>query len=409
MSTDHPTRDTDRFTLENLFFSRTDARGVIQAANSVFVHVSGHAWSALNGAPHKIVRHPDMPSGVFHLMWEEIAAGRSIGSYVKNLATDHTHYWVFAVVLPLEDGYLSMRLKPSSALFEKVRPLYAALRAEELSGRLNPEQSHAALLDKLKELGFTSYASFMSIALAQELEARSDTLRRRFDPALQAMGGLSEAVKDMGIYGDKVDQIFHSTALIPNNLSIQARSLEGANGPISVISNNHQVMAHSLGNILTRFRNAVREGATHTGMARFNAGARVLIQEVVDQFRSNAAVNGVDVSVEADRLSALRADCMQREHISVVKVMEAASVYRGMSTDMRRVMSGLEMSRVMCKIEQSKYASNVDGLNEIVERLHRAERQLSQVINDIESSVFVIEDRTSRLMPGRAGYAGRAA
>ncbi len=402
MSNDHPTRDTDRFNLEDLFFSRTDKRGVIQAANSVFVHVSGFDWSDLEGAPHKIVRHPDMPSGVFHLMWQEIAAGRPIGAYVKNLATDHTHYWVFAVVLPLDDGYLSLRLKPSSDLFAEVGDLYAALRDEENAGRVTPEQSQDLLLQKLRDMGYSDYETFMSYALSEELGARATGMRRRVDHGLQAMRGLAEAVHNMHRYGDMVDTIFHSTALIPNNLSIQARSLEGANGPISVISTNHQVMAQSLGDILRRFRTAVVDGVAHTGLARFNAGVRVLTQDVATQFRNNPAVAGLDSDAEARRLATLITDCQIRETASVSKVMGAVAAYRGMSTDMRRVMSGLEMSRVMCKIEQSKYAKNVDGLNEIVGRLHRAERQLSEVIDSIETSISVIEDRTNRLMPVRA-------
>lgn len=402
MSNDHPTRETDRFKSEDLFFSRTDPRGVIQAANSVFVHVSGYEWSALDGAPHKIVRHPDMPAGVFHLMWQEIAAGRPFGGYVKNLATDHTHYWVFAVVLPLDDGYLSMRLKPGSDIFAQINDLYAALLAEEQAGRTTPEQSGDLLLQKLREMGHPDYESFMSTALAAEIATRGTGLQRRVDHGLQSMCELAEAVEKMHRYGDMVDTIFHSTALIPNNLSIQARSLEGANGPISVISNNHQLMAQSLGDILRRFRTAVEDGVSHTVMARFNAAVRVLTQEMTAQFRNNPPVAGLDSDVEARRLAALSTECQIRENASVSKVMGAAAVYRGMSTDMRRVMSGLEMSRVMCKIEQSKYAKNVDGLNEIVGRLHRAERQLSEVIDAIETSVGAIEDRTNRLMPGRA-------
>ena len=350
MSNDHPTRETDRFNLEDLFFSRTDPRGVIQAANSVFVHVSGFDWSDLEGAPHRIVRHPDMPSGVFHLMWQEIAAGRPIGAY----------------------------------------------------GRVTPEQSQDLLLQKLRDMGYPDYDTFMSYALSEELGARATGMRRRVDHGLQAMRGLAEAVHNMHRYGDMVDTIFHSTALIPNNLSIQARSLEGANGPISVISTNHQVMAQSLGDILRRFRTAVVDGVAHTGLARFNAGVRVLTQDVATQFRNNPAVAGLDSDAEARRLATLITDCQIRETASVSKVMRAVAAYRGMSTDMRRVMSGLEMSRVMCKIEQSKYAKNVDGLNEIVGRLHRAERQLSEVIDSIETSISVIEDRTNRLMPVRA-------
>lgn len=340
--------------------------------------------------------------GVFHLMWQELAAGRPFAYYVKNLATDHTHYWVFAVVLPLDDGYLSMRLKPGSEIFAQIHDLYAALRTEEQAGRTTPEQSADLLLQKLREMGHADYPSFMSTALAAEIAARGAGLQRRVDHCLQSMCELAEAVEKMHRYGDMVDTIFHSTASIPNNLSIQARSLEGANGPISVISNNHQLMAQSLGDILRRFRTAVEDGVSHTVMARFNAAVRLLTQEMAAQFSSNPPVAGLDSDAEAKRLAALSTECQIRENASVSKVMGAAAVYRGMSTDMRRVMSGLEMSRVMCKIEQSKYAKNVDGLNEIVGRLHRAERQLSEVIDAIETSVGAIEDRTNRLMPGQA-------
>lgn len=402
MSAEPVTRETDRFKLEDLFFSRTDPRGVIQAANDVFVEVSGHDWSALNGAPHKIVRHTDMPSGVFHLVWQELGAGRPVGAFVKNRTLDHGHYWVFSVMLPLEDGYVSMRLKPSSDMLDQIEDLYSELRTEERERGVTPEQSHALLLQKLRDFGYADYPAFMSIALAKELESRAGGLRQRFDPALQEMCGLADAVLKMRRYGDMIDTIFHSTALIPNNLSIQARSLEGANGPISVISTNHQVMAQSLGDILSRFRKAVDDGVAHTALARFNAGVRVLTHEVATQFRNQPEMEGIDPKVEARRLAAVATDAKLREHASVGRVMSAAAVYRGMSTDMRRVMSGLEMSRVMCKIEQSKYASNIDGLNEIVGRLHRAERQLSEVIDSIETGVCFIEDRTNRLTLGRA-------
>ena len=48
------------FGVEEVFFSRTDPRGVIQAGNEVFRRVADFEWSELIGAPHKVVRHSDM-------------------------------------------------------------------------------------------------------------------------------------------------------------------------------------------------------------------------------------------------------------------------------------------------------------------------------------------------------------
>ena len=62
--------------VDELFFSTTDARGVISQANSVFVRLSRYRRDQLVGAPHNLIRHPDMPGGAFFLMWEALQAGQ---------------------------------------------------------------------------------------------------------------------------------------------------------------------------------------------------------------------------------------------------------------------------------------------------------------------------------------------
>ena len=55
------TDEVSEFKIEDLFFSRTDRRGVIQAGNEIFYKVAKYEYAELLGAPHKVVRHPDMP------------------------------------------------------------------------------------------------------------------------------------------------------------------------------------------------------------------------------------------------------------------------------------------------------------------------------------------------------------
>lgn len=45
------------FHLDEIFFSRTDKRGTIQAWNSVFERVADFPPERLQGAPHRIIRH----------------------------------------------------------------------------------------------------------------------------------------------------------------------------------------------------------------------------------------------------------------------------------------------------------------------------------------------------------------
>ena len=120
-----------RLRLDELFFSTTDRKGIIRSGNQVFARISGYPREALIGQPHNMVRHPDMPRAVFRLLWEQLQAGNAISAYVKNRAADGSPYWVLATVDQAADGYVSVRMSPSSPLFEAARAVYTDVLAVE--------------------------------------------------------------------------------------------------------------------------------------------------------------------------------------------------------------------------------------------------------------------------------------
>ena len=132
-----PTGRAARFDEHELIVSKTDPKGRITYANAVFQRVSGYAEAELLGAPHNIIRHPEMPAAVFKLLWDRLGAGHEVFAYVLNLARNGDHYWVFAHVTPTYDargglaGYHSNRRVPYADALEKVVPLYAEMRAVE--------------------------------------------------------------------------------------------------------------------------------------------------------------------------------------------------------------------------------------------------------------------------------------
>ena len=132
-----PTGRESPFGEEELIVSKTDLKGRITYANDVFLRVAQFPLNEVIGAPHSLIRHPDMPRCVFKLLWDTIQAKKEIFAYVLNMAHNGDHYWVFAHVTPTFDaqrnivGYHSNRRKPTPAQVEKVKPLYAALLAEE--------------------------------------------------------------------------------------------------------------------------------------------------------------------------------------------------------------------------------------------------------------------------------------
>ncbi len=116
----------------HLIVSRTDPNGFITHLNESFIEMSGHAREALIGAPHYILKHPDMPSAAFKDLWDTVQAGNKWNGYVKNLRKDGGFYWVYATVIPNIRkgevvGYTSVRRKPSRKKVEECIVLYPTM------------------------------------------------------------------------------------------------------------------------------------------------------------------------------------------------------------------------------------------------------------------------------------------
>lgn len=123
----------------DIIVSKTDVKGRIRYANRTFYAISGFSERELDGEPHSIIRHPDMPRAVFKLLWERVLGGVEVFAYVKNMTKTGDHYWVFAHVTPsfdsggAIDGFHSNRRVPRRAALDAIQPLYDRLARVEAS------------------------------------------------------------------------------------------------------------------------------------------------------------------------------------------------------------------------------------------------------------------------------------
>jgi len=113
--------------------STTDLEGTITYANPDFVAISGFDEAELLGAPHNLVRHPDMPVEAFVDLWQTLQTSRSWMGIVKNRCKNGDHYWVSAFATPVSrDGkvveYQSVRTRAQPEQIRAAEVLYAALR-----------------------------------------------------------------------------------------------------------------------------------------------------------------------------------------------------------------------------------------------------------------------------------------
>jgi len=160
-----PTNNERTFSEDEIIVSKTDLSGHITYANRVFLDVALYRESEVLGAPHSMVRHPDMPRSVFKLLWDTIQEKHEIFAYVKNMAKNGDFYWVFAHVTPSfsatgeVSGFHSNRRLPRRDAVEKVDGLYRELLAEE-NKHGDRKQGMNAGFDKLVALLNDSGATY---------------------------------------------------------------------------------------------------------------------------------------------------------------------------------------------------------------------------------------------------------
>jgi len=153
-----PTQREVTFRPDEIIVSKTDLKGRITYANRTFSEVAGYSRAELMGAPHSIIRHPDMPRAVFKLLWDRLGEEHEVFAYVKNMTRHGDFYWVFAHVTPSYDdehrvvGYHSNRRVPDRRVIAEVmEPVYGEL--------LRIEASHANAKDGLR----ASFARLLDI------------------------------------------------------------------------------------------------------------------------------------------------------------------------------------------------------------------------------------------------------
>ena len=116
-------------TPQMLLVSETDEKGIIRYANEEFCKMAGYEVDELEGKPHSIIRHSDMPKAAFKGLWDTIRSGKTWKGFVKNRSKNGDHYWVFATVFPYtnskgQKGYISVRKMATTQETKKYDEIY---------------------------------------------------------------------------------------------------------------------------------------------------------------------------------------------------------------------------------------------------------------------------------------------
>lgn len=133
--------------------SKTDVNGIITFVNSEFCKISGYTKEELIGKNHNIVRHPEVPSEKFELLWQSISQKHVYKDTVKNLAKDGSTFYVNTTIIPILDEnkniieYVAIRYDVTKEVKLKEELLKKEAEYEELNKSLEKR-----VLEQTKEL-----------------------------------------------------------------------------------------------------------------------------------------------------------------------------------------------------------------------------------------------------------------
>lgn len=436
-----PKNQERNFGMEEMFFSRTDAKGLIEAGNDVFVRISGYSREELIGAPHNVIRHPDMPKCVFRLFWEMLKAGRPIAAYVKNMANDGTYYWVMAIAIPVQTGYVSVRIKPSSALFARAQELYRAALAAEKNGGM--DEGAAVLMKGLQDSGFSDYEAFMTEALCVELKARDQFLGAQtgagedgeagFDPLQTATKKIAAAAeRGAAVYQQiflRLDDFKHASEVfraesstllsefrdlrhLSTNMTISAARFGREAETLSVVSTRFQALTEEIERHLKSFLQASEEIRRSLGRSSLNIAALKSQVDMVAYFVRESlhkTANGSASIAEAFTDVAENQPAFQELSArSLVELQGAlqqlnASV-RGFSKSIEEIstfVNGLALIRLVGNVESSRteglrsgFGNQLNSMREFTLKLREAAGRLADSKEALFTAISFVQENS---------------
>jgi PAS domain S-box-containing protein len=144
--------------------SKTDSLGNIEYCNSYFCEITGYHEEELIGKPHSIVRHPDMPGAIFHLMWQHLHRRKPVHVILKNMRKDGRFYWIHADInIKINKasneiiGYFAYQKKVPDHVIKTINPLYIQLQKIENYLGLEASVRYLSRFLEQSEKSYTQY------------------------------------------------------------------------------------------------------------------------------------------------------------------------------------------------------------------------------------------------------------
>ncbi|GLU35207.1 methyl-accepting chemotaxis protein [Trinickia caryophylli] len=378
---------TDDITL----MSTTDTKSRILYGNAAFVEVSGFTREELEGQPHNIVRHPDMPSEAYADMWKTLEGGEPWTAIVKNRRKDGDHYWVRANAMPVVQrgqtvGYMSVRTRPSREEVASAEALYAAMR----EGRAGSVGFHKGVVVRMGWRRFTSALKTM-------------TVRWRIRSTLIALVALvSAATWAAGETGGHLGAIAGATAVAATLASLWLEAQIAV--PLETLRRHALRVASGDGRDTLEIDRVDEIGMTLRTINQLGLVLRWLVDDVSEQVRH--------VEVGINEFAQGNADLSSRTEQAASSVQQTASSMAQMTSSVKSNADTASAANDLSSAASEAAAMGGRAVGEVVHTMNditASSRKIGDIIGVIDGIAFQtnILALNAAVEAARAGEQGR--
>ncbi len=416
------------FNIDELFFSTTDNQGNIVFGNDVFMRVSGYPVETMLGAPHNIIRHPDMPRTVFKIFWRTLKSNNPIAAYVKNMSADGSFYWVFAFAFPVNNGYLSIRFKPSSKIFPIVQNLYKEILQKEKASSM--EEGEALLLAELKKLGFNNYEEFMVKAAVEELTSyenqmhNSEASQSEADRTIKQISQIrsvtsntlngnfskiSELEESSNLLSDKISMLateFRKLKFLSVNMDAMATHFGDSAATLAVISVEFSKIASQIETQMNSFSKFAEKLLVVIKTCALNLAALKTQMNMVDFFvKESISKNAFDGMLKnKDIFTGLFSLSTSDLFKEVKNLKSELNTISHQIMEVKKFINGLEIIKQTGAIESSRndelkeaFVVYLNEMNTFIQLLRDSTVELNRQRERINYNAVEVEDSTSTI------------
>ncbi|HBD7512222.1 TPA: methyl-accepting chemotaxis protein [Shigella sonnei] len=363
---------------DTTLMSTTDLQSYITHANDTFVQVSGFTLQELQGQPHNMVRHPDMPKAAFADMWFTLKKGEPWSGIVKNRRKNGDHYWVRANAVPMVregkiSGYMSIRTRATDEEIAAVEPLYKALNA----GRTNDVSSQVS-----------------SVRNGSETLAKgTDELNEHTQ---QTVDNVQQTVATMNQMAASVKQN-SATASAADKLSITASNaaVQGGEAMTTVIKTMDDI-ADSTQRIGT-ITSLINDIAFQTNILALNAAVEAA--RAGEQGKGFAVVAG-EVRHLASRSANAANDIRKLIDASADKVQSGSQQVHAAGRTMEDIVAQVKnVTQLIAQISHStlEQADGLSSLTRAVDELNLITQKNAELVEESAQVSAMVKHRASRL------------